>query len=82
MNATNAAYIVISQNPDNGMDCIDEFAASSKRRTSRKSSAGKWLTPATTSARDCSTAGSTAGSPNQKPATRVANFAGIPATVL
>ena len=25
MNATNAAYIVISQNPDNGMDCIDEF---------------------------------------------------------
>lgn len=25
MTATNAAYIVISQNPDNGMDCIDEF---------------------------------------------------------
>ena len=27
MNATNADYIVISQNPDNGMDCIDEFGS-------------------------------------------------------
>jgi hypothetical protein len=26
MNATNA-YLVISQNPDNGMDCIDEFTS-------------------------------------------------------
>ena len=25
MTTTNAAYFVISQNPDNGMDCIDEF---------------------------------------------------------
>lgn len=25
MTTTNAAYIVISHNPDNGMDCIDEF---------------------------------------------------------
>lgn len=25
MTTTNAAYLVISQNPDNGMDCIDEF---------------------------------------------------------
>jgi hypothetical protein len=27
MTTTNAAYLVISQNPDNGMDCIDEFGS-------------------------------------------------------